>query len=650
MNPFVYGAPVNPDLFIGRRKETTTVLNRLANTKDRGSSAVSGTNRIGKTSFLHYIKYKARTNSWQPSLDQAHFVSLDCSSIPLENDTGLFDETNFWRYVLRSLRRTFSDDKLKIQVEQILESSNVTDTFELSTLFENIGTSDQLVVLLLDEFEYLTGHSSPANPRLLYTLRALLNQPAPRGLALVTASRETLTMLSNRLKWLGSPFYNNFAFIELKPFTEDEINALIDLYLEVTSIEFSLEDRQSVYRVSKGHPEQVQSACSLLFDKKSEEKRHKAIEETFEVSGETNPLDAKEDVNKMREQYVDFELHIAPNGYATARSSEGEATVTILTTVASNIELSMNLIEKHQTNADLLKNFGQELYRLLFPDEIHTHFQQTEAAARAAKAKLRIRLRIEADPLARLPLEFAYRALGGYFIAANPNTVLSRYLNLPLPPNRTRRREGALHLLTIIANPADQTPLDPDEWENIILQTLADPLAAGQIEIQTVKRATFKEIRNALLQQKPDMIQFVGHGIYQDGKGYLALVDEKTGQTWKVDDERFANILLGFDDHLGLVSLATCESAKSDSPQGFLGIAPKIVQRGIPAVVAMQYQVLIKTAEIFLEHFYTSIAARKPVDWAVQWARNAVAIEIGLDNREFATPVLYMRAKDGEIF
>jgi hypothetical protein len=64
----------------------------------------------------------------------------------------------------------------------------------------------------------------------------------------------------------------------------------------------------------------------------------------------------------------------------------------------------------------------------------------------------------------------------------------------------------------------------------------------------------------------------------------------------------------------------------------------------------MQYNVLIKTAEIFLENFYTSISARKPVDWAVQWARNAVSIEMGLDNREFATPVLYMRARDGEVF
>ena len=130
----------------------------------------------------------------------------------------------------------------------------------------------------------------------------------------------------------------------------------------------------------------------------------------------------------------------------------------------------------------------------------------------------------------------------------------------------------------------------------------------------------------------------------------LALVDDRTGNTWEVDDERFSSLFLGADDHLGLVSLATCESAKSNSPKGFLGIAPKIVQKGVPAVVAMRYSVLISTAEIFIEEFYNAIAERKPVDWAVQWARNQVALGRGLDNREFATPVLFMRAEDGNIF
>ena len=74
------------------------------------------------------------------------------------------------------------------------------------------------------------------------------------------------------------------------------------------------------------------------------------------------------------------------------------------------------------------------------------------------------------------------------------------------------------------------------------------------------------------------------------------------------------------------------------------------MQKGVPAVVAMQYCIKIKSALLFIEEFYQAIAARKPVDWAVHYARNQIFQEFGLDNREFATPVLYMRAKDGNIF
>ena len=51
----------------------------------------------------------------------------------------------------------------------------------------------------------------------------------------------------------------------------------------------------------------------------------------------------------------------------------------------------------------------------------------------------------------------------------------------------------------------------------------------------------------------------------------------------------------------------------------------------------MQYEVLISTAKVFLEDFYTTVAARKPVDWAVQSARKAISLQYSLDNREFAT-------------
>ncbi len=348
--------------------------------------------------------------------------------------------------------------------------------------------------------------------------------------------------------------------------------------------------------------------------------------------------------------YRDFELHIGLEGYIRARSDQGERSTFISVEVPDDIQLTLELIELDRTHEKLLRKFGKQLYELIFPGDIHVHLNQTEAVARSNQQKLRLRLTIEPDSLASLPWEFIYRDESGFFLAVNPNTVLSRYLNLPLPITRVRRRAGPLHLLIILSNPTDQAQLDSDAWEAMMRNTLATPFREQSLTMRTVKHATYEEIRNALLEQQPDIIQFIGHGLYRDGKGYLTLVESETHQSWMVDDTRFANIFLGADDHLGLLCLATSESAKSEAPQGFVGLAPQLVQRGVPAVVAMQYSARMTTTEIFLENFYTSIAARKPVDWAVQQARNAVSIKVGLDTREFATPVLYMRAKDGNIF
>jgi CheY-like chemotaxis protein len=369
------------------------------------------------------------------------------------------------------------------------------------------------------------------------------------------------------------------------------------------------------------------------------------------TNGETSITLPDSEDNKM-EKYIDFELYVDSTGLVRARSEEGERTAKISLNITDDIELAVNLIkEKRKASTELLKSLGKKLYNLAFPDQIQTHFHQTEAIARKENRKVRIRLAIQPDILACLPWEFIYREELGYFFATNPGTVLSRYLNLPLPQNYVRRQSRPLHMLVIIANPSDQAvQLNPDKWEGIITKALIPAREDGLITIETVKHATYERINEALLAQPPDIVQFVGHGIYQDGKGYLALVDSNSDNTWIVGDERFANIFLGSNDHLGLVCLATCKSATSNSPKSFLGIAPQIIQRGVPAVVAMQYSVLVSTAEIFLENFYQAVAARKPIDWAVQHARNAISIKQKLNNREFATPVLFMRAKDGNIF
>jgi hypothetical protein len=352
----------------------------------------------------------------------------------------------------------------------------------------------------------------------------------------------------------------------------------------------------------------------------------------------------------LPDHYTTFDLHISPGGHAVATSSQGQATAEISTSVPAAIATALRQVEDRTTTATGLKELGDAFFHWLFPQKIEAHLLATEAVANERGHKLRIRLRVEAPAIATLPLELLYWRERGHFLAVNPNTALSRYLNVNLPPGRVRTRQRPLHMLAIIADASDLPRLDPGEWEAILLHALETPLNANQLTLETVKKATRREITNALLRQKPDIIQFIGHGVYQHGTAYVALVDQFTGASWLLDDERFTGLFAGYDDNLALVSLATCESGTSADPQGFSGLAPRLQQRGIPAVLAMQYKVYVKTARVVLEDFYTALAARKPLDWAIQQARNAVALDFGTDNREFATPVLYLRAEDGTVF
>ena len=63
----------------------------------------------------------------------------------------------------------------------------------------------------------------------------------------------------------------------------------------------------------------------------------------------------------------------------------------------------------------------------------------------------------------------------------------------------------------------------------------------------------------------------------------------------------------------------------------------------------MQYTILDSTAKLFASEFYKTLALVNTVDRAIQLTRNSISQDVGLDKRDFGTPVLYMRASDGII-
>jgi tetratricopeptide (TPR) repeat protein len=250
---FIYRRPVPPSHFIGREREVAGILSQLAN-PSRGSSAISGDPRIGKTSLLHYVCEPQVREVWGLSSAWCHCLYLHCHNIIP------FSEAAFWRYTLRELQRHLADDRaLSNNVQRLLTQAGF-DVFDLNGLFDEIARAGRLAVLILDEFEGIVENLDPHEPGLLYRLRALVSRPK-RGLALLVSTREPLKQLCAGLRFAGSPFDNAFSdIITLSPFSEAEVDALLVRY----QANFSLTERTYLRQVAGTHPYLVQLAGSLI--------------------------------------------------------------------------------------------------------------------------------------------------------------------------------------------------------------------------------------------------------------------------------------------------------------------------------------------------------------------------------------------------
>jgi len=291
---------------------------------------------------------------------------------------------------------------------------------------------------------------------------------------------------------------------------------------------------------------------------------------------------------------------------------------------------------------------GDELFRTVFQGELLKAFQGCLAKARGGPG-LRIRLRLNDVPhLAGLPWEYLYDAESRGFLALSGRTPVIRYLELSEALG-TLLVEPPLRVLAVISTPRGYRELaEADEEWRRLSAALKPLLKSGLIEVERLERPTPAALETRLRTgQSVHVLHFVGHGGFSElrGEGVLVFEDED-GNGVPMGGPSLAYLL---QDHpsLRLAVLNACNGARSSHENAFAGTAQVLVQHGVPAVIAMQSEVMDETACSFAEKFYRALAAGLPVDTCVGEVRRALAAE---RNPEWGTPVLYLRATDGRLF
>ena len=360
--------------------------------------------------------------------------------------------------------------------------------------------------------------------------------------------------------------------------------------------------------------------------------------------------------------YEDFDLLIdrsGPDGYRARvlRSPVGECAAVEFVLPFPPLEVENFLLRLGhggrgkrgggRPESKLMKEFGGKLYGAVFQDELRANLQSSLTSTRAKNVGLRLRLRLaDAPELAGLPWEFLYDPSHDRFLAQSRYSPLVRYLDLSAPPH-SLSVDGPLRVLVMISNPSDYDELDVEREWSLLNSALAQQLADGRVVIERLA-ASMSALRGRLRQEEFHVFHFVGHGFYQSDWGSGVLVMEGAdGRSHEVTGDDLG-VLLSDYGQTRLAVLNACEGARSDATDLFGGMAQSLIQQGLPAVVAMQFQISDAAAIVFAREFYGAIADGCRLETAVAEARGAIRDEGYVT--EWGTPVLYSRALDGRLF
>ena len=284
---------------------------------------------------------------------------------------------------------------------------------------------------------------------------------------------------------------------------------------------------------------------------------------------------------------------------------------------------------------------GAELFAAVFKGEVRDRWLQSLTKLGEGHG-LRLKLRLEGVPdLVGLPWELLYDPDQKSFLALKVETPVVRYLEvaaepLPLKP------PIPLKMLVVTANPEGTEALNIEREVREIQRALA-PLGS-RAQIERLDRPSIADLENHL--RDCHVLHFIGHGSFDDRSGSGTLILEgRDGQPRTMDVHDLAG-LLPQHHALRLVVLNACQGARHSDTDAFSGVAQGLVQKGVPAVVAMRHDIGDDAAILFAGTLYESLARGAAVHKAVTLGRKAIASDHG---DAWATPALYLR-QDRTVF
>ena len=266
------------------------------------------------------------------------------------------------------------------------------------------------------------------------------------------------------------------------------------------------------------------------------------------------------------------------------------------------------------------------------------------AAALAPRRRIRLRIDDDAPELHALPWEALRDASPGASErepAADRDTPFSRLVPwaLALPPAVTER---PLRILSAVAAPGDLDiyrlpPIDRAAEAHALADVMA--LApTGLVHHDALQGPCTLAALEAALERGYHVLHLVAHGVARRDGQLAIFLERDDGSVDRVDDSSLAAMLERLGSGLRLVVLMVCSSALRSPGDPRVGLAPRLLAAGVPAVLAMQDLMPVDTGRAFTRALYSELWSTGEVDRAANRAR-ATLLTSRL--RGSAVPVLY---------
>jgi CHAT domain-containing protein len=181
--------------------------------------------------------------------------------------------------------------------------------------------------------------------------------------------------------------------------------------------------------------------------------------------------------------------------------------------------------------------------------------------------------------------------------------------------------------LLLASNPKGTQSLRLQEEEREIKERLR--LAGyGKLPIYSTEATRPRDIQQAMLDFRPQIVHFSGHGAGQEG----LVFEDATGQEKLVSSEALANLFRLFSKRVECVVLNACYSK----------FQAEAITCHINYVIGMNHAIGDRAAIEFAIGFYTALGAGESIEFAYELGCNAIQLQ-GIP--EHLTPVLFVKKK-----